>query len=66
MWHTCKQKVGLEISFGQADQYYAELAKEAHLDVLEATIMKLNAQVGTQDRRCAPVLPGSARAPLFW
>jgi len=40
------QKVGLSISFGQADQYYAELAKEAHIDALEATIMKLNAQMG--------------------
>lgn len=38
--------MGLAISFGQADQYYAELAKEAHIDALEATIMKLNAQMG--------------------
>lgn len=43
---TKPTKVGLAISFGQADQYYAELAKEAHIDVLEATIMKLNAQMG--------------------
>lgn len=43
---TKPTKVGLEISFGQADQYYAELAKEAHIDVLEANIMKLNAQMG--------------------
>lgn len=38
--------MGLDISFGQADQYYTELAKEAHIDILEANIMKLNAQMG--------------------
>jgi hypothetical protein len=33
------------VSFGQANSYYEELAKEAHIDVLEAQIMKLNAQM---------------------
>lgn len=43
MW--VEQKIGIDISYGQADAYYEELAREAHIDVLEATIMKLTAQM---------------------
>jgi hypothetical protein len=38
--------VGIDITYGQADAYYEELAKEAHIDILEANIMKLTAQMG--------------------
>lgn len=37
--------MGIDITYGQADAYYEELAKEAHIDILEANIMKLTAQM---------------------
>ncbi len=43
---TKPTRVGLEVLFGKSDEYFADLAKEAHIDVLEAGIMKLNAQMG--------------------
>lgn len=35
----------MDIGYGQADAYYEELKKEAHLDALEASIMKLYSQM---------------------
>ncbi|TFJ88276.1 hypothetical protein NSK_000625 [Nannochloropsis salina CCMP1776] len=43
---TKPTKVGLEVTYGKSDAYYADLAKEAHIDLLEASIMHLNAQMG--------------------
>jgi hypothetical protein len=43
---TKPTKIGLEVRYGKPEAFYTDLAKEAHIDLLEASIMRLNAQMG--------------------
>ena len=43
--HPYVQRIGIDISYGESERYYEDLAREAHIDQLEANIMKLNKQM---------------------